>query len=140
PASVTVNNDASNPYTFTGAGDISGANTTLVKSGAGTLTVANNNTYAGITTINRCTLQIGNGATSGSLGPGDVVNNGVLAFNRSDAVNFGAIISGSGQGQQIGTGPTTRTLSAANTYTGATTIGSGTLIVTRSASLGATTG
>ncbi len=140
PASVTVNNDASNPYTFTGAGDISGANTTLVKSGAGTLIVANNNTYAGITTINSGTLQIGNGATSGSLGPGDVVDNGVLAFNRSDAVNFGAIISGSGQVQQIGTGPSTLTLSAANTYTGATTIGSGTLIVTNSASLGATTG
>ena len=140
PATVTVNNDASNPYTFTGAGDISGANTTLVKSGAGTLIVANNNTYAGITTINAGTLQIGNGATNGSLGPSDVVNNGVLAFNRSDAVNFGAIISGSGQVQQIGTGPSTLTLMPANTYTGATTIGSGTLIVTSSASLGATTG
>src|SRR4029078_460627 len=87
PVSVAVNNNAANPYTFTGTGDISGANTTLVKSGTGTLTIANTNTYAGITTISGGTLQIGNGATTGSLGPGDVVNNGTLAFNRADAVN-----------------------------------------------------
>jgi len=40
-----------------------------------------------------------------------VVDNGVLAFNRSDAVTFGGLVSGSGQLRQIGSGTTTLTIS-----------------------------
>ena len=44
------------------------------------------NTYTNVTTINsRSTLQLGNGGTTGSI-VGNVVNNGTLAFNRSERV------------------------------------------------------
>src|SRR4030095_4669051 len=69
-------------------------------------------------------LQLGTGGTSGSI-VGDVVNNGIFAINRSDAFTFGGVISGAGAFQQLGTGSTI--LTAANSYTGGTTISSGTL-------------
>ena len=65
------------------------------------------------------TLQIGNGGTTGSI-TGNVVDNGTLAFDRSDAVTFGGVISGTGNVVQRGTG--TLTVTAANTYTGTTTV------------------
>ncbi len=97
----------------------------LVKSGLGTLVFANNNTYSGGTTISIGTLQIGTGGTSGSLGFGDVLNNGALVFNRSDDVVVTNFISGSGSFRQAGSGKVT--LTADNTYSGGTTVSSGTL-------------
>src|SRR5262249_5988598 len=70
------------------------------------------------------TLQLGNGGASGSIA-GNVTNNGTFAINRSDTFTFGGIISGSGAFQQNGAGTTIFT--AANTYTGGTTINAGTL-------------
>ena len=72
------------------------------------------------------TLQLGNGGATGSI-TGDVVDNGILAFNRSDVTAFTGIISGTGSVQQNGTGTTV--LVADNTYTGGTTITAGTLQV-----------
>jgi autotransporter-associated beta strand protein len=63
PGSVTVN--ANRNYKFTGTGNIASGN--LVKSGNGTLIIANNNTYSGTTDINGGVLQIGDGGTTGSL-------------------------------------------------------------------------
>src|SRR5579864_220513 len=56
---------------------------------------------------------------------GDVANNGVLAFNRSDAFSLAGVISGVGAVQQIGSGTTL--LTRANTFAGATTVLAGTL-------------
>ncbi len=81
PGAVTVN--ATRNYKFAGSGLIVGG-ASLTKSGAGTLTIATNNSYAGSTDINAGTLQVGDGGTSGSLGSGAINNNGVLTFNRSD--------------------------------------------------------
>src|SRR5262249_50223456 len=71
-------------------------------------------------------LQIGAGATTGSI-VGNVANNGLLAFNRSDTVTFGGVISGTGSLVKRGAG--TLMLPGKNTYTGTTTIDAGSLIV-----------
>ncbi|MCW1885441.1 autotransporter-associated beta strand repeat-containing protein [Luteolibacter flavescens] len=78
PASVVVNNTA-NPYFFTGSGSI-GGETTLTKTGAGTLTIAAANTYTGGTTLEAGTLNI-NGATA--LGTGLLTINGGMLDNTS---------------------------------------------------------
>ena len=105
------------------AADISGTGS-LAKSGTGILILTGANTYAGGTAINGGTLQIGSGGATGSIG-GNVADNGVLAFNRSDTVSFAGVISGSGSLEQVGTG--TLTLGGANTYTGGTVVSAGTL-------------
>ncbi|MGC2781478.1 MAG: autotransporter domain-containing protein, partial [Bradyrhizobium sp.] len=98
----------------------------LTKLGSATLTLTGANTYTGRTTISAGTLQIGNGGTTGAI-VGDVTNNGTLLFDRSDVTGFGGTIGGSGLLSQIGAG--TLTLTGASTYTGATNVQSGTLIV-----------
>ena len=111
----------SNLLTFGGL--ISGAGS-VQQNGTGGPVLTANNTYTGLTTINAGTLQLGNGGTTGSIA-GDVLNNGILAFNRSDVVNFGGVISGAGSVQQNGIGTTV--LTGNNTYTGSTTINAGAL-------------
>lgn len=103
-----------------------GAGGSLVKTGAGTLTLTGANTYSGGTTIASGTLQLGNGGTTGSIA-GNVVDNGALVFNRSDAVTYAGTVSGTGT--LVKTGAGTLTLSGASTYTGATTVAAGTLLV-----------
>jgi fibronectin-binding autotransporter adhesin len=105
------------------AGVVSGSGS-LTQSGSGVLTLTGVNTYSGGTTISAGTLQIGNGGSSGAI-TGAVVDNGSLAFDRSDAVSFAGVISGIGALVQNGTG--TLTLTGTNTYTGGTTISAGTL-------------
>ena len=56
-------------------------------------------------------------------------------FNRSDAVTFGGVISGTGTLTQIGTG--TLTLGGINTHTGGTSVSAGTLAVSSDLNLGA---
>ncbi len=131
PSSVTVNSTTNN-YTFQGAGAISG-NATLTKDGDSTLTLVNNNSYTGATTITKGTIQVGNGGTTGSIGSGPVSVTGTLAYNRSDSVTVANSISGSGTLQQIG--PGTLILSGANSY-GATLISGGTLQIDNNGTTG----
>ena len=112
-----------NGFTSTIAQAVGGAGA-LTKLGAGTLTLAGDNTYAGTTTIGAGTLQIGDGGTSGSI-TGDIANNSALIFNRGDELAFGGVISGSGSVTKAGEG--TLILNADQTYTGGTTISSGSL-------------
>jgi fibronectin-binding autotransporter adhesin len=100
---------------------------TVRQNGSGTLTLTGNNTYAGGTAINAGTVQVGNGGTSGTVGFGNVSDSGVLVFNRSDNVTFTNVISGGGSLVKQGAG--ILTLTATNTYGGATTVSNGTLIV-----------
>ncbi|WP_210419058.1 autotransporter-associated beta strand repeat-containing protein [Bradyrhizobium sp. NAS80.1] len=104
-------------------GDISGSGA-VQQIGSGTTILTGHNSYTGGTTIAAGTLQIGNGGTTGSIA-GTVVNDGVLAFNRGNAVTLAVNISGSGSVQQIGSGTTI--LTGTNTYSGDTTVSSGRL-------------
>ncbi|MDR2195436.1 MAG: autotransporter outer membrane beta-barrel domain-containing protein, partial [Gallionellaceae bacterium] len=105
-------------------GVISGDGLVFLEDGRQILT--GNNTYSGGTLIEAdATLQLGNGGASGSI-VGNVLSNGVLAFNRSDVYTFAGQIDGVfGAVEQNGTGTTV--LTAANTYRGTTTVNSGTL-------------
>ncbi|MBE1529555.1 fibronectin-binding autotransporter adhesin [Sphingopyxis sp. OAS728] len=109
----------------------------LRQTGAGTTVLTGTNSYTGGTTIDAGTLQLGNGGTTGSI-VGDIVDNGLLVFNRSDLVNFNGLISGSGAVRQFGSGTTV--LSGINSYAGGTSILGGTLQVSADANLGAATG
>jgi autotransporter-associated beta strand protein len=122
PAMLTVGNNNTSTL-FSGVIE-DGASLQLIKSGTGILTLTGTNTYTGGTTINSGTLQLGNGGTTGSV-TGNVIDNAILAFNRSDVFTFSGAISGTGAVQQIGTGTTV--LTANNTYSGGTIISGGTL-------------
>ena len=78
--------------TFSGViedGSGPGALTSLTVNGAGTQVLAGSNTYTGPTTILTGTLQIGSGGATGSIDSSSgVVDNGILAFSRSDTVEF----------------------------------------------------
>jgi autotransporter-associated beta strand protein len=106
--------------------DSVGAGGSLEKIGAGTLTLTGASTFTGGTLITAGTLRLGDGGPTGSI-IGNVTNNAVLAFNRSNTYAFDGVISGTGALQQIGSGTTI--LTAANGYTGATTVSAGTLLV-----------
>jgi fibronectin-binding autotransporter adhesin len=139
PAGVTFNNSGSVAYTVTGgtAGYGIGGAGTLTKNGAGTVIILNPNTYTGLTTINGGVLQIGNGGAAGAVG-GNVLNNGVLAFNRSGAYTFSYAVSGAGSVTHLSSG--TLILTGNNTYTGLTTVSAGTLQIGNGGSSGAVAG
>ena len=100
----------------------------LVKIGAGSLTLSGSNGYTGGTTIAAGALQVGSGGSGASIGgTSGVLDNGSLIFNHADGVTFPQIISGSGSLTQTGAG--ILTLLGSNTYSGGTTISAGTLQV-----------
>lgn len=130
PASVTFNNN-NLAYTLSGAYGIVG-NAPLALTGSGTVTIANSNGYTGTTTIGPyATLQIGAGGNTGQLSPNSaIVDNGTLVFSRSDNIVQGTHFSSAGitgVGALTQLGPGMLTLTASNTYSGATTISGGTL-------------
>ena len=92
--------------TFSGIfSDADGAAGAIAFSGGGTAILTGQKTYTGVTTIDSgTTLQIGAGGTTGKLGAGAVANNGMLIFNRSNAMTVANAISGSGTITQMGAG------------------------------------
>ncbi|EOQ36913.1 autotransporter outer membrane beta-barrel domain-containing protein [Brucella abortus] len=124
----------SGTLTLSGANSYTGATTVS----AGTLVVANDNTGGGTTTVDvGAGLQIGTGGVSGSLA-GDIVNNGTLVVDRSNAFDLANVISGTGSLTKNGAG--TLTLSGVNSYTGGTTVSAGTLAVRADNNLGDASG
>jgi fibronectin-binding autotransporter adhesin len=105
----------------------------FTQAGSGTTTLTWNNTYTGATVISSGILRLGSGGSTGALsGTSGITNDGNLTINRNNAFTQaidlnGKAISGLGSLTQAGTGTTT--LTAANTYSGATTITAGRLMV-----------
>ncbi|WP_425591315.1 autotransporter outer membrane beta-barrel domain-containing protein [Brucella abortus] len=125
--------NGSGTLTLSGANSYTGATTVS----AGTLVVANDNTGGGTTTVDvGAGLQIGTGGVSGSLA-GDIVNNGTLVVDRSNAFDLANVISGTGSLTKNGAG--TLTLSGVNSYTGGTTVSAGILTLTGDNTGGGTT-
>ena len=106
------------------------AGSALSKWGAGQLTLTGTHTYSGPTTINAGTLQLGDGITDGALAATSnilVATNCVLAFNTLGNANFSQPITGPGSLAKSGGG--TVTLTATNTYAGATAVSNGTMVI-----------
>jgi len=118
--------------TFTTSGTILGDQ--LIKEGWGTLVLTGSASHTGGTTIAAGMLQIGNGGTTGDLA-GNVANDAILSFNRSNDYTFSGVISGSGVVAQSGAGTTI--LTGINSYSGGTLIRAGALQVSADGNLGA---
>ena len=145
-SSLQVGGNASTTF----SGVISGGGY-FVKSGTGTLTLSGANTYTGVTTVNTGTLSAGINNAIGSssavtvasgttfnlnnysdsvgsiAGAGSItLGSGALtAGNDGTSTAFSGVISGSGTLTKVGAGALT--LSGVNTYTGSTTVNTGTL-------------
>ncbi|MGY4752010.1 autotransporter domain-containing protein [Pannonibacter sp. Q-1] len=128
---VATGEDLQLTGTLTGSGG-------LVKSGSGALYLTGTSSYSGGTTISAGTLQVGDGHSSGSLGAGNVTNNGALVFNRADVVTFAGDISGTGTLEQAGSG--TLVITGRVDLSGATLISSGTLQIGDGGTSGEVTG
>lgn len=130
------------------SGTISGAGA-VTKAGAGTLILSGTNTYTGGTRVAAGTLSV---AAAGNLGPGalTLMNNATLAITGTGAFANSVILAAADPGFAVAagatatwngviadllnvpaalslTGPGTMILTAANTYTGGTTVSAGTL-------------
>ena len=138
------------PRVFTATQPVGGAGAlSVVPPGTGTnpgvLVLQNDNTYAGATSVDTCTLRIGNRTATGSINalPVTLANNGNLQISRSDTYTFPNTIQGSG-GVMIGanaavTAPeydSVVTLTGTNTFTGGVTVYSGALKIQNASALG----
>ncbi len=124
PASMIVSNE-SKTYTF--AGGIIGGSVMLTKDGNGTLILENTNSYTGGTVISNGVIQLGNGVGNMGVIPGNVFDNGQLAFFNASNQSFSGAISGSGSMLKSAAG--TLTLTASNSYSGGTILANGAVIL-----------
>jgi fibronectin-binding autotransporter adhesin len=123
PQSVTFNNDTKN-YTLSGSGGI-GGNVPITKSNFGTLTLLNDNTTTGATTVEAGTLKLGNGTVNGSIA-GPLVNNDTVIFDPAGSSTHVGSLDGFGTFTKNGPGTQIIT-SPSNTASGTFVVNEGTL-------------
>jgi autotransporter-associated beta strand protein len=135
-AGATISMGGATSFTLTNtnassfAGAITGASGSLIKAGTGSLTLTGANTYTGATTINAGNVEItgasvlGGGTYAGAI---SIASSSTLKYNSTATQFFNGVISGAGA--LIKDQASTLTLNGANTYTGATTITTGTLVL-----------
>ena len=108
----------------------------LTKLGGGVLTLTGTNTFSGGTAIDVGSLQVGDGGTTGTLGGGGVAiaTGASLRFNRSNDLAVANVLSGAGSVTKLGA--SALTLTGTNTFTGGTSINSGSVRIAADANLG----
>ena len=127
-----------NANMVTYASAIAGSGGNLTKLGAGTLSLAANNTFSGAITIAAGTLQI---ASSGRLGggtfSGNISNASTFDYAGMGNQTLSGVMSGSGGVSVSGGG--LLNLTGNNTYSGATTLSSGALRINGNSTLSSNT-
>jgi autotransporter-associated beta strand protein len=101
----------------------------LTKSGNGTLTLSGPNSYTGGTIVSAGQLV----GTTASL-QGVITNNASVAFDQATTGNYSSVMSGSGSLTKLGAG--TVKITGSNSYSGGTTVTSGTVEVSAGGSVG----
>ena len=119
-ANVTFDQAADGTY----SGVVSGSGS-FGKTGVGTLIVTAQNTYSGGTTVSAGSLQLGDGSANNGSIAGNVLDNANVTFANPLAELFNGAIGGSGDLTKLGSG--VLTMSAPQSYAGATRILAGTL-------------
>jgi autotransporter-associated beta strand protein len=114
-------------------GSIGGSGSLSVMGQGAAVTLTENNSYSGKTSIAAGSSLVGSTTSI----PGNVTNNGSLIFNQTANVTYKNVISGSGSFTVNGAN-TVLTLTGKNTYTGGTTIGTGVGIIATLANLPST--
>ncbi len=131
----------SDPVTFdTNGNDVAlvtgaignGGTATFTKAGVGRLTLGKDETFTGNVTISGGVLQLGTGGVTGSV-IGAINNDAALDINLQNGSVFSNAISGSGSLTHSGSG--SLSLNAANTFSGTTSITSGSLVLLNSLAL-----
>lgn len=111
----------------------------IVQSGSGTTVLTGTFANTGGTRIDAGSLQLGDGGTSGDLlGDVSLASGAALLVNRSDNVLLNGNISGDGRVEQNGSG--VAVLAGNNSWTGGTTISSGTLQIGNGGTSGSVSG
>ncbi|MCD8517660.1 MAG: autotransporter-associated beta strand repeat-containing protein, partial [Burkholderiaceae bacterium] len=133
-----LNITAFDTLTKTGSGTWTLAGTTSIESSiaveSGSISTTGTISAPSVTIADGSSLLIGTGNTSGWLEADTVTNSGILTFNRSNDYTFDASVSGAGE--LVHAGPATLTLGGNSTYSGQTTVSSGTLALTQNTSAG----
>ena len=134
PASATLTLSSGGGGTLTLARVITdGAGSANLNVSAGTVALTANNSVDGSTAIGASTtLVVGNGGNAGTPAGGNIsiANAGVLQINRDNTSTVLLTSPISGNGSLLLTGGATAVLSADNSYSGGSTVSSGTLRIT----------